>query len=249
VQRLALRRASGLVMLTDAVRRHLGAALPADTPLEVIPCCVDLARIDGAAAADRVAARAALGLEEGPVMIYVGKFTGWYMEREMADFFAAARREHPDLRLLVVTQADPAPIEAELARVGVGREHYVVNRSAPEEIGRYLAAADFGISFVRPCVSKISSSPTKVAEYLAAGLPTVTTAIGDLPELLAGGRAGVLVEAFSSPAYDEAAAEVARLVADPEARERCRRLARERLSLDEVGIPRYDRLYRAVAGR
>ena len=37
------------------------------------------------------------------------------------------------------------------------------------------------------------------------------------------------------------------LVDDPSTPERCRALARRHLSLREVGIPRYDRLYREVA--
>ncbi len=46
-------------------------------------------------------------------------------------------------------------------------------------------AAQLGLSFVRPCPSKVSSSPTKIGEYLAAGLPVISTAgIGDVDELL-----------------------------------------------------------------
>ena len=33
-----------------------------------------------------------------------------------------------------------------------------------------LAMADAGLSFIKPCLSKLASSPTKLAEYLAAGL-------------------------------------------------------------------------------
>ena len=36
-------------------------------------------------------------------MAYVGKFTGRYMEREMVEFFAAARRVRPDLFFLTLT--------------------------------------------------------------------------------------------------------------------------------------------------
>jgi glycosyltransferase involved in cell wall biosynthesis len=247
VQRAALRRADGVVTLTEAVRPHLSAAKAGPETTFVIPCCADLERI-AERSSERAAARAELGLGDRPAMVYVGKFTGWYMEREMADFVAAARRSEPDLLFLIVTQADPAPMLRELDRCGIGPGDYRVLRAEPEEIGRYLAAADAGLSFVRPCFSKISSSPTKIGEYLAAGLPVVSTAgIGDVDALLGDNRVGALVEDFSPQAYEAAVDTVRELREDPGTRQRCAAVARENLSLREVGIPRYDALYRHLA--
>jgi glycosyltransferase involved in cell wall biosynthesis len=247
VQRAALRQADGVVTLTEAVRPHLSAAKAGPETTFVIPCCADLERIEQRSS-ERATARAELGLGDRPTMVYVGKFTGWYMEREMADFVATARQSEPELLFLIVTQADPAPMLSELDRCGIGPDDYRVLRSEPEEIGRYLAAADAGLSFVRPCFSKISSSPTKIGEYLAAGLPVVSTAgIGDVDSLLRDNRVGALVGDFSAQAYEAAVDTVRDLREDPGARQRCAAVARENLSLREVGIPRYDALYRRLA--
>jgi glycosyltransferase involved in cell wall biosynthesis len=247
VQRAALRRADGVVTLTEAVRPHLSAAKAGPETTFVIPCCADLKRIEERSP-ERDAARAELGLGDRPTMVYVGKFTGWYMEREMADFVAVARQSEPELLFLIVTQADPAPMLRELDRCGIGPDDYRILRSEPEEIGRYLAAADAGLSFVRPCFSKISSSPTKIGEYLAAGLPVVSTAgIGDVDALLRDNRVGALVGDFSSQAYEAAVGIVRELREDSSAQQRCAAVARENLSLREVGIPRYDALYRRLA--
>ena len=78
-------------------------------------------------------------------------------------------------------------------------------------------------------------------------MPVVTTAIGDLAELFADENIGVLIDEFSPAAYEAAARAVERLAQNAGAREQCRRVAREQLSLQDVGIPRYHRLYRAVA--
>jgi glycosyltransferase involved in cell wall biosynthesis len=181
-------------------------------------------------------------------MVYVGKFTGWYMERELVDFFAASRRLDPSLSLLVVTQSDPRIIERELARAGVTRSRAVVTSAEPDQVGRYLAAADFGVSFIRRCFSKVSSSPTKIGEYLGSGLPVLSsTGIGDVDGLLAGGDVGVLVDDFSQAGYEAAARAVLALLDDPQTADRCRSVAHRQLGLREVGIPRYDALYREVA--
>jgi glycosyltransferase involved in cell wall biosynthesis len=246
VQRAGLERADGIVTLTEAVRPYLfGADRRPRT--HVIPCCADLDRLEEQSGA-RAVTRRELGIGDRRVIVYVGKFTGWYMEREMVDFFAAARRLDPALLFLVLTQADQEVLWRELARAGIRDADVRVIRAAPEEVGRYLAAADFGISFIRRSFSKVSSSPTKIGEYLGAGLPVVSSAgIGDLDGLLGGGDIGVLVEDFSDSGYEIAARSVMALADDPQTPERCRAVANRHLSLREVGIPRYDRLYREVA--
>jgi glycosyltransferase involved in cell wall biosynthesis len=247
-QRAAIRRSDGMVMLTDAVRRHLFDGRRPEVPLSVIPCCADVANMDGRSPDAEAGVRAELQAGERPIMIYVGKFTGWYMHDEMVDFHAAARRLDPELLFVVLSQSDPEIIEREFARAGIAEDDYRVTRAEPADVGRYLQAAEFGISFVRPCFSKISSSPTKVGEYLAAGLPVVSTAgIGDVDEMLERNRVGVFVRELSPSAYEAAAREALELAREPPTRERCRAVARERLSLAEVGIPRYDELYREVA--
>jgi glycosyltransferase involved in cell wall biosynthesis len=196
-----------------------------------------------------MATRAELGAEERPVILYVGKFTGWYMEREMADFVAVAREQSPELLFVVVTQADREPVLAALAARGIDAQDFRVTSAAPGEIGRYLAAADAAICFIRPCLSKISSSPTKIGEYLGAGLPVVSgPGIGDVDALLSGDEVGVLVEDFTDDAYRAAAQRMAELVADPGTASRCQALAHKELSLEDVGIPRYDRMYTRLAG-
>jgi hypothetical protein len=246
VEAAAIRAADAMVVLTERVRDYL---FPdgGSPPLEVIPCCADLSEIEAQHDA-RAATRAELDAGERPVLLYVGKFTGWYMEREMVDFFAAARAELPGLLFVVVTQADREPALAALAARGIGAEDFRITSSPPGEIGRYLAAADAGIAFIRPCLSKISSSPTKIGEYLGGGLPVVSgTGIGDVDALLSADGVGVLVPEFADDAYTAAARRLAELIGDPATRGRCRSVAERELSLAEVGIPRYDRLYRGLA--
>ncbi len=181
------------------------------------------------------------------VMVYVGKFGGWYMEREMAGFFAAARGARPGLHFLILTQGDREPIRRELEAAGVGPGAYTITSAPPDRIGDYLSASDFAISFIEPSPSKIASSPTKIGEYLAAGLPVVSTAgVGDLDRLLTP-EVGALIHEHTPAAYRTGLAHIAGLLDDPAIAERCRSLAIRELSLASVGIPRYRELYTRVA--
>jgi glycosyltransferase involved in cell wall biosynthesis len=240
---VGLRRADGFVVLTNAVRRQLwGENPPAN--VHVIPCCADFARL---APSDRDV-RGALGLGHGPVMIYVGKLTGVYMDREMADFFAAAQRARPDLALLVLTQSPADSMVDELRRAGAPQDTYRITSAAAHEVGDYLAAADFAICFCHPKPSLVAASPTKIGEYLAAGLPVVSgPRVGDTDTILREERAGVVVTEFNDAGYEPAAAEILQLADDTATRERCRAVAERVFSLREVGIPRYDALYQQIA--
>jgi glycosyltransferase involved in cell wall biosynthesis len=248
VEAAAIRGADAMVVLTNKVREYLFANRPGP-PVEVIPCCADTAAIEAQTDA-RADTRRDLDAGDRPVLVYVGKFTGWYMESEMVDFFATAREELPDLLFVVLTQADREPALEALAARGIDPADFRITSAAPGEIGRYLAAADIGIAFIRPCFSKISSSPTKIGEYLAAGLPVVSgTGIGDVDALLSQGGVGVLISEFGEPQYRAAAQQLAVLIADERTPKRCRAVAERELSLEDVGIPRYDRMYRRVAER
>jgi glycosyltransferase involved in cell wall biosynthesis len=248
VEAAAIRAADAMVVLTHAVRRYLFGDEPSRPPVEVIPCCADLDAIQ-AQRTERDRTRAELEAGDRPVLIYVGKFTGWYMEREMVDFYAVARERIPGLLFVVVTQADRGPALAALAAKGIDENDFRITSAPAAEIGRYLAAADAGIALIRPCPSKISSSPTKIGEYLGAGLPVVSgRGIGDVDDLLSADGVGILLDDFTETAYATAAITLSDLIKDEATTERCRDLAERELSLTGVGIPRYERVYRGLAG-
>lgn len=73
--------------MTHAVRRHLFAGEAEPRPW-VIPCCADLDNLL-AVGDDAAEARTELAADERPILLYVGKFTGSYMEQEMVEFFVA----------------------------------------------------------------------------------------------------------------------------------------------------------------
>jgi glycosyltransferase involved in cell wall biosynthesis len=172
---------------------------------------------------------------------------GWYMAREMVDFFCVARRHLPGLRFLLLTQSAVATLRGEFARKGLDHGLYRCLKVAPDDLPAYLRMADFAISFITPSFSKIASCPTKMGEYLAAGLPVVYNAgIGDLDDLQPE-RVGVLVTAFDAHDYERVIREMEVLLRDRQATAlRCRSVAETQFGLSTTGVPQYLQLYAAL---
>ena len=254
VERYLLKVSDGFVLLTEKAR---GIVFPGCSdrdkfgrPIEVIPCCVDFERFDSAGQTSRDSLRTELNLTGRRVIVYVGSFGGWYMTDEMTDFLAVAHEQDPATFSMILTQSPRKMVIDRMSSPGIEPKNFLVTEVAPDEVPRYLKAADMAISFIKPCYSKQASSPTKIAEYLASGLPVVCNAgVGDLDKLIAENRVGVLLREFSPSAYLKALNEIDVMRGDEKLSEHLRCVAQEQFDLVDVGRTRYQRLYERLVNR
>ncbi|HEX7830402.1 MAG TPA: glycosyltransferase [Thermoanaerobaculia bacterium] len=246
VERSLFRSADGFVVLTNRARALLFPDGAGGKPVEVIPCCTSSERTapDGS----RDAVRAELGVSGRVVFVYAGALGGYYLMREMAELLAVAREQDSRVYALVLTLGPAAEMAAELERVGFGANDYRVMSADPQDVPRFLGAADVSLSILRSSIARITSSPTKFAEYLAAGLPVISGAgTGDLDEEIEKARVGVVLRGFDRAAYLEALRDLEILRRDPDLAERCRQTARARYDLETIAGVRYRRLYEAIS--
>lgn len=253
VERWLLKESDGFVVLTERGREILFPGSresgfdTAGRPVEVIPCCVDFSGFDKISGGTREELRSKLNLEDRYVIIYVGSFGGWYMTDQMLDFFAAARKHNPRAFALILTQREREKVAELLKAKGFTEDDFLLASVAPGEIPSYLSSADVALSFIEACYSKQASSPTKIAEYLAGGLPVVLNpGVGDLDELVEIDKVAVAVNEFNEENYLQALQEADLLRADSDFSERCRRSAKTRFDLYDVGGERYRRLYKSL---
>jgi glycosyltransferase involved in cell wall biosynthesis len=253
VERQLISTADGFVVLTERARDILfPGCSDSDSkgrPVEVIPCCVDLARFEAAAALPREQIRRELGVAGRRVIVYVGSLGRYYLTSQMAEFLAIAHRQDAATFSLILTQRSPELIQGPLEKSGVPKQDFLIRGVRPEKIPRYLRAADIGLSFKMPNYSAAATSPTKVAEYLAVGLPIISNAgIGDTDKIIESDAVGVILRNFHREAYLSALAEVDELCRDPDIEIRCIATARSRFDLESIGGDRYCRLYHRLPG-
>lgn len=243
--------ADAVVCLTDRLRRWLRdeeRLVDLQTPVSVIPCCVDLSRFVVADAA-RAESRKRLGAGDRFVLAYAGTLGAWYCEPQMAELFAMLRRRRPAL-FAVFTRADSERLRAELRHRGIADADVIVQAGTQSEMPALLAGADAAVSFAEPRFSKIASSPVKVAEYLAVGLPVVVNrGVGDQDALQAAHPSSLLDGGLMGDReLDAVAARLAALPLDAASRQQHRLLATARFDLEAIGIARYRQLYEQLDG-
>ena len=253
LERAGIRRADGIVVLTRAARDWLVASRLAEADkIEVIPCCVDFSLYERAAEADTVGRVADSSAADGDAfeVVYAGSVTGLYMLEEMARFFAAVRVRRSGAFFRVLTTSPPERAAEILRGAGLADTEFHIGRVAPAEVPSHLRRARLGLSFRKPTFSQIAASPTKIPEYLAAGLPVVSSAgVGDTDELLEGERVGVVVRDFGPEALARAADEALALADEPGVAARGEAAARAHFDLASVGGERYRAVYRRLAER
>lgn len=248
-----LRATDGVVTLTDRLWTAMqswpdlnGTAIAHQT----IPCCVDLERFcfnDQS----RAARRAELGIDDRFVLVYSGSIGGWYMMEEMASFFAALKRRQPRPFFLWLTNGASTIVEGAMTKLGIEHSDYAIRSVTPADVPSFLSAGDAGIAFYRPGVSRLGTSPVKLSEYLACGLPVViNSGIGDSDEIIANDKIGSVVAGFNEAAYADALDAIEALTRDVKATRSATRKVAERLfNVRAVGVERYARLYETVLDR
>jgi glycosyltransferase involved in cell wall biosynthesis len=250
VERRLLAAADAFVVLTHRAREILfpdcSMTDPLGRPIEVIPCCVDMQKFGEATSDSRNTVRKRLNASGRRVLAYVGALGGWYLSKEMADFVALAHDRDPTVFALVLTQstAQAKSFMSRLEQLGLSPSDYLVTTVASSEVPEHLAAADFAFCFIKPGYSKLSSSPTKIGEFLASGLPVLCNAgIGDIDDLLAMNKVGILVRKFDEESYIRVLNELEEMVAQTDLRQRCRAVAIRCFDLKSIGFARYRNIY------
>lgn len=247
VEASLMRESDGFVVLTEKARQLLFGESASRDPrsIEVIPCCVDFRnRFPAGFESRRDELRERLGVAGRTVYTHVGALGGLYLTRELADFLASAKELDRGAFALFLTQSDPSEIVSLMKERGFSDTDLFAGRVEPEEIPLYLSASDVGLSFVKATYATQSRSPTKIPEYLAAGLPIIANSgVGDVDDLIKNEQVGILIDRFDREAYNEAVMKLRRLgyISD-----RCKEVARRRFDLESVGGARYRRLYKKL---
>lgn len=197
--------------VADAYRPWLGRL-----PLEVLPNPV--AKMEALAPAERAGLRRTLaGEADRPLLLAVGRLTPQKGYADLLTAMGHLRERYPNFRLAIAGQGELAVgLQARIDELGLGAQVQLLG--VRSDVPRLLAASDVYVS-----ASQWEGLPVALLEAMAAGLPCVATAVGEVPHLLTP-ASGVCVP-VGAPA--QMAAAVADLLDQPARRQALGRAAQD----------------------
>lgn len=161
----------------------------------VIPCTLGASHTTSLT--DRRAARTKLGYSDADVVLaYAGSTAGWQSFELLEKLLTKVLAEQPQVKVLFLSRTDAN--NSALAERFPGRVRIVW--LAPEQVSETLSACDRGLLIREDTITNRVSSPTKFAEYLAAGLPVlISPHIGDFSALVRTHDLGLVLEGAVPP--------------------------------------------------
>src|SRR5206468_9429079 len=125
---------------------------------------------------------------------YLGSIGGWYLTGAMMQFCKNACYEIPNAKFLFISPHQHAAIRAAAEKCGIPRDKIIVKDGRRHEVPALLSFSNYSVFFIKPCYSKMSSSPTKHGEIMAMGIPVITNSgVGDVEEIIEKYKSGFVV--------------------------------------------------------
>lgn len=191
--RVLLPRADHVFVQSEAMARHVRAqGVPAER-VSAVPMGVDMESV-----ARPPQGRSWPGWEARPVIAYLGTLDRARRLEVLLDALQLVRRQRPDAVLLLIggapQQGDVAQLLQAAQARGLAEAVQVTGWLPAAQAWEYLMGAQAAVSYVPRGALYDVSSPTKLLEYLALGMPCVGNDIPDQEAVLSASGAGWLAE-------------------------------------------------------
>lgn len=180
--------------------------------------------------------------------VYVGSIGPWHSFDEIKSFLTFTYSYLPQAKFKMIVQWGRELLEDFLKKSQWDSQRFEILTLTHKEIPQALVGIDIGFFFIPPVYAKISSSPTKMGEMLAAGIPSITGhSIGDVDQLINTNKIGAILTTFDNTHYQVAIDNVLQQLNSnaSNTKQQCLWVANDYFSLAK-GIEHYNNIYQAI---
>jgi glycosyltransferase involved in cell wall biosynthesis len=215
-ERWVLRRADAVLTVSGVLREYTISLGVEPGRVHVVPNGVDAERFRPGTPDPKVRERWNLG--DGPILGFVGGLRPWHGVEALPALLEVLVGRYPEAKLVI---AGDGPLrdalEHELTARGLGGNAVFTGWMAHGEVAALTQTFDVALApYPRPD-HDFYFSPLKLFEYMACGVPVVSTNLGQISEVVREGETGLLC----APGDHEAlVAACQRLLEDPDLRSR-----------------------------
>lgn len=192
-EKFCIKYADYLIVVSEAMKDYVKPIRNSNL-VGIVSCCVDLNMFKYDAKI-RAEMRRQLQLEDRFVVVYSGSLQAWQMVPEMFYAYKIIKQLKPNAHFMILTNSDKRILFEVAEKEQINPSELTVLEQIPhEKVAEYLMTADVGLILRSKSLVNQVAFPTKFGEYLACGIPIITTsAIGDISRLVDSRRVGAVI--------------------------------------------------------
>ncbi|WP_350939793.1 glycosyltransferase [Vibrio metschnikovii] len=240
LEKKSLENASHIISLTQAAIPHLeNINQGSSSRITVIPTCVDL-NIFSKKEVD-------FNPNQEKIVGSVGSVnSGWFPIEWLLDIYQVSKLKTPSSKLTVISRDSDSNFKSLAYERGVDLSLITFKGCEQAEVPLEMHKMTFGVVFNKSGLGRLGSFPTRMAEFLACGIPVIgNTGVGDVANIIKRYNVGVVVDNFKKETLAKAINELDILLQDPSLSDRCRKAAIEYFSA-ESGANSYGTVYKSI---
>ncbi|MGQ9560913.1 MAG: glycosyltransferase family 4 protein [Candidatus Oleimicrobiaceae bacterium] len=223
IEWLNVRHADAVIVVSAALRSYFADYGVQASRLHVVSNGADTQKFSPLISGTPVRRRYGIGSE--PVVGFIGSFSTWHGINNLAGLVKELHPRVPEAKFLLVGTGGRMKtwLEQFVAEHALGAAVIFAGYVDYQEMPKYLAAMDVVVA-PYPNLPFFYYSPVKIYEYMAAGRPVVSTAIGQIAEVIRDGENGCLCPPDDLTCL---VSKIVQLVAKPGLRQRLGQAARQ----------------------
>ena len=238
-ERLLLKHSAAVVSLTHAAVPYLIKQYPflCKEKFTVIPTCVDLTRFDNVTPQ----------LEHSSAIGTMGTLvSGWYHLDWLAKTLQLSQDVFGIQPIKIITRDDPKFILNELNSHGGSAIEVDIFSASLDDVQARIRELRFGILFFTSGTSKLGSAPTRMAEFLACGIPILgNRGVGDMASIIEKYNIGVVIESNDDSEIKRGLLAMKVLLEDEQLAIKKKKAAQDIFSAD-IGANKYGMIYKSI---
>ena len=236
--RFAIARSNAVTAVSEYLREQTLEEFDLNRPIEVIPNFVDTSKLRPAEK-DNHAGRNYFAKPSEKIVMHISNFRSVKRCPDVVEVFARVREQLPAKLILIGSGPELSLVKSEADRLGVMDSTWILGQQ--EAVEDLLPLAD-----VMLLTSESESFSLATLEAMSCGVPTVTTKVGGLGEVVAEGQSGFVDEVGDIESMSK---HVLEILENEELAARMGQAGRERaegLFEQSKIVPRYVKLYERV---
>lgn len=188
----ALKRSVQTITVSRKLFENLSFYYKQESRNAVLPCNIEIAPFMNLPDNTRNRMRQDYNLNDRIVLCYSGGLYVWQCINETIELIIRLHRINPHYFFCLYTIDDTSMMTDKLKSL---EGNYLIKKLSRQEIPSYLSLIDVGFVLRKNSLVNINASPTKTAEYFAAGAMVIATQYsGDAPELIKASGHGVVLD-------------------------------------------------------